>query len=297
MLLAELRRARESKGLSRRDLAARIGYEQQAIKRLEHGQGTTKFLVEVMQAVELHIAGLSRGHALTDQLAATRARLGMSIAELARRTGLSRQSIAAVEAQRGTVKSLLRILETLGPNARPRQPIARASWAYDPKGLQSDVRFTPPAFLAEVHAVFGEIDLDPCGHARSPVVARRVIDLACGGDGLTDAWSGSFVFMNPPFSGMLRWLKRAEAEWRRGHVERVLALVPARLDSVWVHDHLAAFADIWIIKGRLRFWTELGVGNQAPFGVMAVFMGVPHEQILEFTKRVPGNWFAPREDL
>ena len=294
MLLTELRRAREGKGLSRRDLAAKLDCTEQAIKRLENGQATTGLLVKAMQAVDFHVAGLSKGWLLNDQLSATRIRKGLSISELARQTGLSRQSISAIEAHRGSVQTLLRILEVLGPEARPRQPMARVSWQYDPKGLERDVRFTPPWLLAEINAVFGDIDLDPCGHAGSSVVAKRVIEWAKGGDGLTEDWSGAFAFVNPPFSAMLKWLKRAEDEWRRGHVEQVFALVPARLDSTWVHDRLAKFADIWIIRGRLRFWTEAGQGNQAPFGVMAVFMGVPPEQILEFIKRVPGNWFAPR---
>ena len=294
IFLAELRAHREKLGLSRSELASGLGSSELAIKRLEAGQGSTALLVQVMEKIEFHVAGLGRGWALNEQLRATRLRKKLSIAELSRRTSLSRQAIADVEAGRGSVRSILRVLESLGTGARTQQPTPRPSWANDPQGQPGDVRFTPPAFLKVLRDVFGEIDLDPCGHALSHVASTRTIELANGGDGLVDEWSGSFCFMNPPFSQMLKWLRRAEEQWRFGNVDKVLALVPARLDSPWVHDHLAQVADIWVLRGRLRFWTDTGPGAAATFAAMVVLMGFPPAQISEFTSRVAGNWFAPR---
>ncbi len=54
-----------------------------------------------------------------------------------------------------------------------------------------------------IYAAFGEVDIDPCGHVLSPVVARRRIILSEGGDGLVEDWSGRLAFVNPPFSELL----------------------------------------------------------------------------------------------
>ena len=180
IFLAELRAHREKLGLSRFELASGLGSSVLAIKRLEAGQGSTALLVRVMEKVEFHVAGLARGWALNEQLLATRLRKKLSIAELSGRTSLSRQAIAGVESGRGSVRSILRVLECLGTNARTQRPTPRPSWAYDPQGQPGDVRFTPPAFLKVIRDVFGEIDFDPCGHARSYVAAKRTIELVVG---------------------------------------------------------------------------------------------------------------------
>ncbi len=52
--------------------------------------------------------------------------------------------------------------------------------------IDADSRFTPPEFMAGIYEAFGEIDLDPCAHLQSPVIARRRILLSEGGDGLAD---------------------------------------------------------------------------------------------------------------
>jgi hypothetical protein len=51
--------------------------------------------------------------------------------------------------------------------------------------------------------------INPCGHPLSPVIARRSIIRGHGGDGLADDRSGRLVFVNPPFSALLTWLRRA----------------------------------------------------------------------------------------
>ena len=67
--------------------------------------------------------------------------------------------------------------------------------------------------MEKIYAAFGEIDINPCAHSLSPVVARQRIMLSEGGDGLTNKWSGKIAFVNPPFSAQLKWLRRAHDEW------------------------------------------------------------------------------------
>lgn len=163
----------------------------------------------------------------------------------------------------GSVASLLRLMEALAPKAKRRAP-ERAYWGQGDKE-DRDSRFTPPEFIENIYTAFGEVDIDPCAHRLSPVVAKRRIILDEGGDGLSDDWSGRLAFVNPPFSAQFKWLQRAHQQWRAGNVEKVACLVPARTDSTWFHDTLTTDADICLLQGRVRFLDPRGGAQPTPF--------------------------------
>jgi transcriptional regulator with XRE-family HTH domain len=290
MLINDLREARLGKGLSRKALADRLGCSEQALKRLEAGTGTMPLLLDAMQALDFRLSGLARGDRLHEQLRHRRMNLLLPIAEAARLAGLSRATVAGIERGRGSVRSVTKLLTALAPGARRRAP-DRAHWDRDHTG-KSDDRFTPPEFLAVIYEAFGEVDLDPCAHAASPVVAKRKINISDGGDGLEEPWQGRLVYLNPPFSALLKWLRRANQQWLDGHAETIVALVPARMDSAWFHDHLRHQADIYVLRGRLRFLTEQGRGNQAPFPLMVVMWGANSAQKNQFTELIDGFWLT-----
>lgn len=271
-------------------MAERLGVDPQIIKRLEKGIGSVSTLSAAMRALNFHLAGLGPGKTLPDQLRARRLRLSLSLNEVATKTRLSRTTIASLERGGGSVASLLRLLAVLAPRARRRAP-ERSYWGKEPKD-DRDSRFTPPDFMAAIYAAFGNIDLDPCGHTLSPVIARRRILLSEGGDGLVDDWSGSVVFVNPPYSQLLIWLRRAHDQWRAGKVETVVCLVPVRTDSAWFHDTLSADADIYLMQGRVRFLTAQGRGQHTPFSLMVLTLGATTEQKRRYAALVPGFWMT-----
>lgn len=209
---------------------------------------------------------------------------------MATKTGLSRTTIASLERGGGSVASLLRLLAVLAPRALRRAP-ERSYWGQGDKD-DRDSRFTPADFMANIYAAFGEVDLDPCGHLLSPVVARRRILLSEGGDGLADDWSGKFVFVNPPYSRMLAWLRRAHEQWRTGKVETVVCLVPVRTDSAWFHETLSADADVYLLQGRVRFLNSQGRSQHTPFSLMIIVLGATSEQKRRYSELVPGFWLA-----
>jgi hypothetical protein len=151
--------------------------------------------------------------------------------------------------------------------------------------------------MEHIYAAFGEIDLDPCAHLLSPVIARRHIILSEGGDGLTDDWSGPLAFMNPPFSQLLIWLKRAFAQWQAGNVQTVVCLVPVRSDSAWFHETLSPVADIYLLKGRIRFLDSEGRGQPTPFSLMLLTLGASTTQKERFASLVPGFWMTRAPDM
>jgi transcriptional regulator with XRE-family HTH domain len=249
-------------------------------------------LIAAMAALDFRLTGLGPGKMLPEQIRWRRRKRSLSLDETAFRTRLSRTTTASLEQGGGSVTSLLRLLAVLAPNARRRAP-ERSYWGQGDKE-DRDSRFTPPEFMAGIYAAFGEIDLDPCAHLLSPVIARRRILLGEGGDGLTDDWSGRTAFVNPPFSELLIWLRRAHDQWRAGNVKTIVCLVPVRTDSAWFHDTLSSDADIYLLQGRVPFLDSQGKAQQTPFSLMVVALGATAEQKEQYAKSVAGFWLPPR---
>lgn len=289
-MISELREARRAAGWSQKALAERIEADVQTIKRLEKGVGSVTTLVAAMNALDFRLTGLGPGKSLPEQLRTRRRQRSISLQQMAMRTGLSRATIASLERGGGSVASMLRMLAALAPNARRRAP-ERSYWGQGEKD-DRDSRFTPPDFMAGIYEAFGDVDLDPCGHLLSPVIARRRILLSEGGDGLTEPWSGRMVFVNPPFSQLLKWLRRAHAQWSAGNVGTVICLVPVRTDSAWFHDTLSADADIYLLQGRVRFLDSRGRSQHTPFSLMLLVLGATAEQKQLYSKLAPGFWLA-----
>jgi len=289
ILIHELRDARRASGWSQRTLADQIGVDAQMIKRLEKGVGSAPTLIAAMAALDFRLTGLAAGKTLPEQLRAERRKRSMSLRDAAEKTGLSPTTIASLERGGGSVASLLRLLAVIAPSARRRAP-ERSYWGQGDKE-DRDIRFTPADFMANIYAAFGEIDLDPCGHPLSPVIAHRRI-LPGDGDGLADDWSGKVAFVNPPYSQLLRWLRRAHDQWRAGKVETVVCLVPVRTDSAWFHQTLSADADIYLLRGRVRFLDIRGASQQTPFSLMVLTLGATPEQKDRYAELVPGFWLT-----
>jgi transcriptional regulator with XRE-family HTH domain len=288
MLTNELSVARRAVGQTQAALAARIGVGAQTIKRLEKGVGSVATLVAVMTALDFRLTGLGRGKTLGERLRNQRLKRSLSVAQAATRSHLSPNTVVSLERDGGSVASLVRLLAVVAPRARRRAP-ERSYWGEGDK-TDRDSRFTPPAFLDNICAAFGEIDLDPCAHTLSPVVAHRRLIPDEGGDGLKDVWFGRLAFVNPPYSELLRWLKRAHDQWCAGNIETVVCLVPVRTDSAWFHDVLSVDADIYMLRGRVRFLSPSGRGQHTPFSLMLVTLGATPFQRARYAELVPGYW-------
>lgn len=290
----QIREARRQSGWTQRVLAERAGVSAQALKRLEKGIGSTRTLMAVMQALDFRLTGLSSGDSLGEQLRIQRKKRGWSLDRLSERTSLSRTTIAELERGRGTVASLERLLAVVAPKLKRRAP-ERAYWGEGQKE-DRDSRFTPPEFMAHIYEAFGPVDLDPCSHEASPVLARRYIRLADGGDGLAEPWDGDLVYVNPPYSRLLVWLRRAYEQWRTGNARTVVCLVPVRTDSALFQEVLSLDADIFLLKGRVPFLDLSGRRQHTPFSLMLVTLGATIEQKARLARLVAGIWMTSADD-
>lgn len=81
-----------------------------------------------------------------------------------------------------------------------------------------------------------------------------------GGVGGLDREWGSSTFVNPPYSQIREWCRKAYEEWQKG--KTIVMLIPSRTDTKYWHDYIMKATEIRFIKGRLKFG---GSKNSAPF--------------------------------
>src|SRR5450755_2742809 len=77
----------------------------------------------------------------------------------------------------------------------------------------------------------------------------------------------------------------------RNRSEQVVAIVGMPTDTQYWHDHVADKADIWMLKGRLRF----GDGAApSPFPSTIVVWGGTSELVARLSAALPDAWHVPR---
>lgn len=116
--------------------------------------------------------------------------------------------------------------------------------------------WTTPAFYLERVRWIGSIKLDPCGNGESNVGAWLEFRGEVR-DGLELPWSPhpekGLVYVNPPYGRELpKWAAKMAEE--AGNGCEIIALLPARVDTTWMHDHVFGSADAGLFhRGRIQF--------------------------------------------
>ncbi len=104
---------------------------------------------------------------------------------------------------------------------------------------------TPASVYNKLNEEFN-FDFDPC-------------PLGGNIDGLAISW-GKSNFVNPPYSQLKAWCKKAYDESLLGKI--VVMLIPSRTDTAAWHDYCMKAKEIRFIRGRLKFGDA---NNSAPF--------------------------------
>ena len=82
-------------------------------------------------------------------------------------------------------------------------------------------------------------------------------------DGLKCDW-GKRNFVNPPYSKVKEFLKKAHKELENGNADLCVFLVFANTDTKWFHDYCYNKAELRFLKGRLKFVDAKGnINNSA----------------------------------
>jgi phage N-6-adenine-methyltransferase len=150
---------------------------------------------------------------------------------------------------------------------------------------------TPPELADALTAAIGGFDLDPCAATgdRRKARLKASILLTAADDGLSARWSGK-VFVNPPYSrGIADWVAKCWRESQRGCV--VIGLLPVRPDTAWWHDYVANKADVFMLKGRLKF---SGSPTAAPFPSCVVCWNAFPGLIIRLATALDSAWHVGR---
>jgi phage N-6-adenine-methyltransferase len=151
---------------------------------------------------------------------------------------------------------------------------------------------TPKDLLERLYLVFGPFDLDPCSptHDRALAPVRARMYFTETDDGLSLPWTGT-VFLNPPYGRALpQWISKAREEVELGRASVAVALVPARTDTSWWHSYIAQKADVFFLKGRLRFGDS---AQSAPFPSALVIWGADLSTVEALKNSLPPCWHQP----
>jgi phage N-6-adenine-methyltransferase len=110
----------------------------------------------------------------------------------------------------------------------------------------TDVWATPQWLYDALNKEFG-FTLDPCSDGTN---AKCEKFFTASENGLLRDWKTDVVFMNPPYSEVDEWMRKAYGAALEGAT--VVCLIPARTDTRWWHEYCMK-AEIRFIRGRLKF--------------------------------------------
>ena len=274
------------------ELARHAGLTAKTVGLLERGSGTLDSWDAALRALGLRLSGrnLPGGATLGLRLTTLRRRRGLSQEALARSVGVTKPTLGALEREgKGRLSTLERLLVVLGagPYLAPREGSAAAFYTHAGNTSTHQAWETPATLLEALALVFGRFDLDPSAERKSRSHVHARLNFTHEDDGLTRPWQG-VVFVHPPYGRTLGlWVAKARREVEEGRAQTVVALLPARPDTAYWHEHVAGRAVVYFLRGRLRF----SDGEQAaPFPSALVVYGATPEIILALDHALPTAW-------
>ena len=283
--LAALRKRQFTQG----EVAALAGLSVPTVRLLEHGKGIQCSLNKVLSVLGLRIEGRNLPPAAT---------IGQRVAKLRKRRGYTQRTLANAPStvlrmeysEASSIATLSAALDFLGAGTYlATSTDAAAFYTHAGNSSVNQAWRTPPALLDSLYAALGApFDLDSVlTHIRPPHRAssgksvfhgkRRRACVAVARQGVCQS----------PYGRTLRqWIAKAQAEVTQRRAALVVALVPARTETLWWHNHIAGLADAFMLRGRLSF----GNGTPAPFPSALILWGASAAQIARMRAQFPTAW-------
>jgi site-specific DNA-methyltransferase (adenine-specific) len=125
---------------------------------------------------------------------------------------------------------------------------------------------TPPDLYNKLNTEFGFSSFDPCPLNRTDSTGNEI-------NGLKQEWV-SPCFVNPPYSNIEPWVKKAREQQLKGITS--VFLIPSRTSTGYFHEYVLPYAEIRFLRGRVSFLDSKGESKgPAPFPSCAcVFKGI-----------------------
>lgn len=105
-------------------------------------------------------------------------------------------------------------------------------------------------------------------------------------DGLAMPWrlldgTPGRVWCNPPYDDIGSWIRKGFSEVLCGNAERVVFLIPARVDQPWFHGYVRAGATVYFMVGRVQFAAPEGSEDEKKQGSFESSMIVVFDRPIE----------------
>ena len=229
-----------------------------------------------------------QGYYLTPNPVLCVERLG-GIRPAAGKTGLSVNTIQALKQGRATLRSYLILVSARKSQVRLQKINPRAAlWT-----AKENTWTTPPSLLHQLYPLLPgkTFDIDPCSPCVGPAApVRAYVHYTERHDGLRQSWGkGTYCYVNPPFSRLREWIRKALAEADNGVVS--ILLCPARVDSIWWHTLVADRIPVVMLRGRLHFGGGDNRQQKAPFASVLLIIG-GSAQLPKRVAEATGGWLA-----
>ena len=146
------------------------------------------------------------------------------------------------------------------------------SAAIKAKGTAGDAWGTPQDLFTEIkEKYFHSAPFDPCPNYERLLQGASYFPKDFNGDGLKMEWGAPEIFVNPPFSKIEPWVKKAHDVSFSDR--RIILLLPARTDQFWF-NYYAPTAKIVLIRGRVNY-IDINSNKKscASFGSMLMIFG------------------------
>lgn len=135
----------------------------------------------------------------------------------------------------------------------------------------TDERYTPPEVWEPLRRIFG-FNLDPCTSPENPLAVRYFYTEE--DDGLCRAWGAvdrARAFVNPPYSDMVAWARKAIMEARAGCF--VAFILPNDCSTeAWKLLKAASWGQ-WDVPFRVKFLSPEGKRLDVARGHVVFFLG------------------------
>jgi hypothetical protein len=139
--------------------------------------------------------------------------------------------------------------------------------------------YTPDYIVKLVCELMGEIDTDPCSNSHATPYVPARIPFTKEDDGLTQHWQGK-TYLNPPYGSEIgKWVDKLIDEYEHGEVEEAVALLPARIDTIWFQPLYAYL--MCNVRGRIQFANS---PYHAPFPCVIAYLGEREEDFIRVFK-------------
>lgn len=145
---------------------------------------------------------------------------------------------------------------------------------------------TPPQFVRPLADAVGGFDLDPASGAEQSPIADETYTEA--DDGLTQPWFGT-VWVNPPYSEMAAWTRKAINESNRSATDTIIYLCKGDSSADWWQRAVRESSAVAMIDHRLSF----GDGGDAPFPSHVFVFGDVADDVLHVLARRGAVFRAP----